>query len=661
MPFHRDMRTFDLHDIFQYVQDTDPALESDFIHPNDDNPEFRVNWLDTTGYPSNVWKRRNDADDGWLTVVTFGVSSYSDEEAQDAVAGMIIDTTSVDVTYTDATPELKFDVKDEYVQDTVGAMLDDTASIDFTYNDITGKISAVALPAGIDHGGLAGLSDDDHPQYVPHSLADFIGDLLVATDANEFSKLSVGIDGQVLTADSGATEGVSWQDPTGGTASTEELRTQVRNDTGVTIAKGTPVKISGNAIGGIPRIVKADADTVMPCHGLVETDIADGATGFIVRFGVLLNLDTSGFASASRLYVSGTAGTFTTTKPTSPAIAQIIAIVLVSHATTGALLVISDAPESIGADHNHTASGDGGTLDGAVFSSHFQIDDDAPVTPGGTGSLLVGAGLSDTMTTFQIMDSHGARVRIGETRYYLAKNVSGGSISRGQAVYISGQADSKITIAKADADAIATMPAVGIAAETISDAAYGYVLAEGRLTNFDTSAFTVGDTLYVSGTAGGLTSTKPGGLAQPICRVLVDDATDGVLLMLPERFLEPVGITFNMGDGVNVIGASEAPVAIQIPFSMIVTGWRLISVDNTSGSITILVYRAPTSTPTTFTEISGSSDPALSSATNNADDSISGDWSDVTLDTDDWVRAVVSGSPSGVKRVALSLVGFRIA
>ena len=46
----------------------------------------------------------------------------------------------------------------------------DTASIDFTVNDDPGndelEISAAVLAAGIDHGGLAGLGDDDHPQYL---------------------------------------------------------------------------------------------------------------------------------------------------------------------------------------------------------------------------------------------------------------------------------------------------------------------------------------------------------------------------------------------------------------------------------------------------------------------------------------------------------------
>jgi hypothetical protein len=54
---------------------------------------------------------------------------------------------------------------DEMAQDAVGLILLDTASIDFSYDDGTPTISAVVLAAGVDHGGLGGLADDDHTGY----------------------------------------------------------------------------------------------------------------------------------------------------------------------------------------------------------------------------------------------------------------------------------------------------------------------------------------------------------------------------------------------------------------------------------------------------------------------------------------------------------------
>lgn len=54
----------------------------------------------------------------------------------------------------------------ERAQDAVGTILTDTSSIDFTYNDASNTISAVVLPAGVDHNSLANLTTgDSHTQY----------------------------------------------------------------------------------------------------------------------------------------------------------------------------------------------------------------------------------------------------------------------------------------------------------------------------------------------------------------------------------------------------------------------------------------------------------------------------------------------------------------
>lgn len=55
---------------------------------------------------------------------------------------------------------------DENAQDAVGGILVDSATIDFTYADATPSITASVIQAAIDHGTIGGLADDDHTQYL---------------------------------------------------------------------------------------------------------------------------------------------------------------------------------------------------------------------------------------------------------------------------------------------------------------------------------------------------------------------------------------------------------------------------------------------------------------------------------------------------------------
>ena len=53
-----------------------------------------------------------DASTDSITISSSGGSSYTDEEAQDAVGTILTDTATIDFTYTDATPSITADVKD---------------------------------------------------------------------------------------------------------------------------------------------------------------------------------------------------------------------------------------------------------------------------------------------------------------------------------------------------------------------------------------------------------------------------------------------------------------------------------------------------------------------------------------------------------------------
>lgn len=53
----------------------------------------------------------------------------------------------------------------ERAQDAIGGILTDSTTINFTYDDTINTITADVIAGGIDHGSLSGLGDDDHTQY----------------------------------------------------------------------------------------------------------------------------------------------------------------------------------------------------------------------------------------------------------------------------------------------------------------------------------------------------------------------------------------------------------------------------------------------------------------------------------------------------------------
>lgn len=115
---------------------------------------------------------------------------------------------------------------------------------------------------------------------------------------------------------------------------------------------------------------------------------------------------------------------------------------------------------------------------------------------------------------------------------FSAKNESGGSVTKGQVVYINGLSGNTPTIALADANNASTMPAFGLLKAGANNNAEVVVITFGNLFGLDTSSFSVGDTLYVSTTAGDLTNEKPSGessLIQNIGKVVRAHPSAGII------------------------------------------------------------------------------------------------------------------------------------
>jgi hypothetical protein len=74
------------------------------------------------------------------------------------------------VTITDIVALAPAGYTDEQAQDAVGGILTDTASVDLTYNDGANTIEAAVLPAGVDHNALANYSANRHIDHTAVSI-----------------------------------------------------------------------------------------------------------------------------------------------------------------------------------------------------------------------------------------------------------------------------------------------------------------------------------------------------------------------------------------------------------------------------------------------------------------------------------------------------------
>jgi len=116
----------------------------------------------------------------------------------------------------------------------------------------------------------------------------------------------------------------------------------------------------------------------------------------------------------------------------------------------------------------------------------------------------------DDKTLNLMTEVDGTTIQTGQEMVVRCTNKTGVQIDNGDVVYVSGAQGSRPTIALADAGAGATSDAtIGVVTADIADNATGYVTTFGLVRGLDTSAFTAGDVLYISSTAGALTNVKP--------------------------------------------------------------------------------------------------------------------------------------------------------
>lgn len=122
----------------------------------------------------------------------------------------------------------------------------------------------------------------------------------------------------------------------------DKLITEVSNQTGGTLLRGTIVYINGSH-GNLPRVTPSQANNdtnSAQTLGFVQDDIANNGTGFVVVAGKITNLDTSALTAGVQLYLSPTTpGGYTITKQYAPNHLVYVGVVVRSHPTLGTIEV----------------------------------------------------------------------------------------------------------------------------------------------------------------------------------------------------------------------------------------------------------------------------------------------------------------------------------
>jgi len=182
------------------------------------------------------------------------------------------------------------------------------------------SVSVVAAPGAPGQGLVSGGSENQFIQ--KNSATDYdtkwSAYTLPAAD---------GEDGQVLTTNGAAT--VTFAYP-------KTIAEDVKNVSGGTLVKGTPVHVTGS-VGNLAEVIAADAATNYPAHFVLNQDLDDEEEGLGIAIGFINNVDVpdaSIYTEGQTVYL-GASGGWTTTKPTGTNAIQNLGIIIKVNVTGG--------------------------------------------------------------------------------------------------------------------------------------------------------------------------------------------------------------------------------------------------------------------------------------------------------------------------------------
>ena len=127
----------------------------------------------------------------------------------------------------------------------------------------------------------------------------------------------------------------------------------------------------------------------------------------------------------------------------------------------------------------------------------------------GTSPISATGTTAITVTIDQTALTAGAATTSEALRTYV-KNSSGSTITKGQVVYVTGADGTNALIGLATASTEAgSSKTLGIAANTMTNNAFGYVIENGQISNVDTSAANAGDSVWLGNAPGSYTFANP--------------------------------------------------------------------------------------------------------------------------------------------------------
>ena len=164
---------------------------------------------------------------------------------------------------------------------------------------------------------------------------------------------------------------------------------------------------------------------------------------------------------------------------------------------------------------NSTATlSDTGALDVANVTSDYVQLDTAAGAASAVGRITWDAGEGTAVVG---LTGGNVNLPIGRSNTVIVYNGSGATIAKGAVVAVSGAQGQRPSVVLADADSEPLSAAtLGVAAEAIANGAEGIITTFGIVSGVDTSAFTAGNHIYLSQTAGGLTATRPSAPAHTV-------------------------------------------------------------------------------------------------------------------------------------------------